>query len=168
MASSKLLKRSFAPLSLAVFLFASCLAAANESAPVWRELKPEEIISAEELRALQTDKKDFLLFDARNKRDYDLAHIQGAALPLPVRYYNDLALYNANVIADKPDTAVFLSEAMKAVPLQKPIVTYCNANCQSSTAVLLKLKALGFTDVRVMKEGLQGWEAGGYPVERAS
>ncbi|HTL69669.1 MAG TPA: rhodanese-like domain-containing protein [Candidatus Eisenbacteria bacterium] len=141
---------------------------ADETAPVWRDLKPEEIISADELRKLQLEKKSFLLYDARSKSDYDTAHIEGATLPMPHKYYTELSLYSANIISQKPDTAAYLRDAMRDTPKTTPIVVYCNSHCQASTAVLLKLKSLGFTDVRAMKEGIQAWEQKEYPVARSA
>jgi rhodanese-related sulfurtransferase len=46
------------------------------------------------------------------------------------------------------------------------IVTYCsNAACPNSQAVAAKLTALGYTDVRKYREGIQDWVEAGLPVE---
>ncbi|MFI6812409.1 rhodanese-like domain-containing protein [Nonomuraea sp. NPDC050328] len=46
------------------------------------------------------------------------------------------------------------------------IVTYCsNPACPNSEAVARKLLALGYTDVRKYREGIQDWVEAGLPVE---
>lgn len=46
------------------------------------------------------------------------------------------------------------------------IVTYCsNASCPNSQAVATKLTALGYTNVRKYREGIQDWVEAGLPIE---
>ncbi|MEV5745241.1 rhodanese-like domain-containing protein [Microbispora rosea] len=46
------------------------------------------------------------------------------------------------------------------------IVTYCsNPSCLNSQAVATRLTALGYTDVRKYREGIQDWVEAGLPVE---
>ncbi|MET9341011.1 MULTISPECIES: rhodanese-like domain-containing protein [unclassified Nonomuraea] len=46
------------------------------------------------------------------------------------------------------------------------IVTYCsNPACPNSQAVANRLTALGYTDVRKYREGIQDWVEAGLPVE---
>ncbi|MFI9571979.1 rhodanese-like domain-containing protein [Microbispora rosea] len=46
------------------------------------------------------------------------------------------------------------------------IVTYCsNPACANSQAVANRLTALGYTDVRKYREGIQDWVEAGLPVE---
>ncbi|WP_327676039.1 rhodanese-like domain-containing protein [Kitasatospora sp. NBC_00458] len=48
------------------------------------------------------------------------------------------------------------------------IVTYCsNEACPNSGQVADRLTALGYTDVRKYREGIQDWSEAGLPVERA-
>jgi rhodanese-related sulfurtransferase len=48
------------------------------------------------------------------------------------------------------------------------IVTYCsNPACANSGQVADRLTALGYTDVRKYKEGIQDWTDAGLPVETA-
>ena len=48
------------------------------------------------------------------------------------------------------------------------VVTYCsNAACPNSHAVAARLEALGYTDVRRYREGIQDWVEAGLPVETA-
>ena len=101
-------------------------------------LSDNEIISADELRQKQTSGTVFLLLDARGLPSYTQQHIEGAL-------HGD-------------------STPMEDIPKDRPIVTYCNANCSVSASLLYKLKQKGFTDVRAMVEGIQIWEKKGYPV----
>ncbi len=49
------------------------------------------------------------------------------------------------------------------------IVTYCsNASCPNSGQVAAKLSALGYTNVRKYREGIQDWVEAGLPVESAT
>ena len=57
-------------------------------------------------------------------------------------------------------------EWMKSYPANQPVVTYCNSNCHASATLALRLKQLGFTNVRSMEEGIQAWQQKGYPVDR--
>ncbi|HET7432285.1 MAG TPA: rhodanese-like domain-containing protein [Nocardioides sp.] len=46
------------------------------------------------------------------------------------------------------------------------IVTYCsNVSCPNSGAVARTLTALGYTDVRTYREGIQDWVEAGLPTE---
>ncbi|NGN65205.1 rhodanese-like domain-containing protein [Streptomyces sp. A7024] len=46
------------------------------------------------------------------------------------------------------------------------IVTYCaNPACANSTQVAGRLTALGYTNVRTYREGIQDWTAAGLPTE---
>jgi rhodanese-related sulfurtransferase len=48
------------------------------------------------------------------------------------------------------------------------IVTYCsNPGCANSGQVAERLTALGYTDVRKYKEGIEDWTDAGLPVETA-
>ena len=48
------------------------------------------------------------------------------------------------------------------------IVTYCsNAACPNSGQVAAKLSALGYTNVRKYREGIEDWVEAGLPVESA-
>jgi rhodanese-related sulfurtransferase len=48
------------------------------------------------------------------------------------------------------------------------IVTYCsNPACPNSTQVAERLTALGYTNVRKYREGIEDWTAAGLPTESA-
>ena len=119
------------------------------------ELRPQEIISMEELRELRNKKMDILIFDARSKEAYDQGHIQGAVLPLPMMYYQEKQLLAAGVISRPFDANQSLAEAMKEYPRGIPIVTYCNNNCKASAGLLRRLQKIGFTNIRSMEAGYQ-------------
>lgn len=55
----------------------------------------------------------------------------------------------------------------KNVSKNAEIVTYCGGpNCGQSTEAARKLMDLGYTNVRVFKEGLEGWKAAGNETSR--
>ena len=132
------------------------------------ELSKNQIISADDLRKKQVAGEDFLLLDARNKSAYDAAHIAGAKLSLPDDFFRQEQLFKLGIIPKAPDMAAALSQTMAACPPGKSIVTYCNANCAASAVLLMRLQALGFTNVRAMEQGIQVWEKKGYPVIKAA
>ena len=150
----------FLALFLSTVLFAQSYAAEKNLS---LDLGPEEKISMKELRELQIQKTDFILFDARGKDAYNAGHIEGAALPLPHVYYQEKQLLSAGVISKPFDYEESLAEAMKEQPRSAVIVTYCNSNCKASANLLRQLQKLGFMNVRSMEEGYQSWEKAGYP-----
>ncbi len=49
---------------------------------------------------------------------------------------------------------------------EAPIVTYCsNPACPNSGQVAALLEALGYTNVRKYREGIEDWTAAGLPLE---
>ena len=155
-----------------IFIFLwSVSVLANDVAPVdavarasWRPLTVDEIISPEELRGLQLTGKESVIFDARDKESYDKRHIEGAFLPLGSDFYEQSKLFKLKLIDTAPDMESELEKSTQHYPKNIPVVTYCNRGCKASAALLLKLKKLGFTDVRAMEDGIQAWEEKGYPV----
>lgn len=123
-----------------------------------------EAISIEEVRRLQVDKADFILWDARDKRSFDASHIQGASLPLSDAFYRTSELYAKGLSPEALDAPLALKERTASLDKSKPIVVYCNRNCKASEALAMQLKKLGFTRAQWMEEGLQAWEEKGYPV----
>ena len=144
---------------LCVFLFTQGQCFATPAA-----VDPKEVISAVELRELQLKKTRFIIFDARDKKSYDVGHIKDAVLPLDEDYYRQQELFRNGIIPTGPDPDKVLGQAMKKIKKNAQIVTYCNANCGASKVLQLKLVNLGYANVRVMTEGYQVWEAKGYPV----
>ena len=85
-------------------------------------------------------------------------------MSLSLEYFRQRELNKQGILPTPPDTHKFLAENMQKYPKDAKIVTYCNANCSASAALLFSLKKLGFTNVRSMDEGIQVWQAKGFPV----
>ena len=126
-------------------------------------LLPEEAVTTDELMGLMSKKADLIVFDARPRKSYNAGHIQGAVLPMDDEYYRQYELFQQKIISTAPDRNRALADAMKEVPKQKLIVTYCNRDCSASVSLLFELKRLGFTQVQAMEEGFQAWEEKGFP-----
>ena len=161
-------------LFLAIFFIFSCVEARAEvqikvsnpsSKPTKVGLFPEEVITLKELRNKQILHEPFILLDARGKKSYDEAHIEGALLPLSKDYYEQEELFRAGIIKALPNRDKDLARKMVQYPKNTPVVTYCNDHCQASVVLLLQMKNLGFANVRVLEEGIQSWQAAGYPVK---
>ncbi|WP_433716281.1 rhodanese-like domain-containing protein [Nocardia sp. CA-084685] len=62
------------------------------------------------------------------------------------------------------------SRAARLLPDQHaPIVTYCSNNaCRNSEIVAVKLRGLGYTNVRAYRAGIQDWTEAGLPIESES
>ncbi len=156
--------RKLLPLVLAALF---CAPAFAEGPKAVNGLFPDEILSADQLKAMIDRKEKFLLFDARDKRSYDSAHIDGAVLPRGDEYYRQEELFRQGLVKSlRPDDA--LKAEMAKLPKDTPIVTYCNANCHAASVLALQIKGFGFTNVRSMEEGIQAWERKGYPVVRSA
>lgn len=100
-----------------------------------------KIVTADEVRKKQLQNKDFLLIDTRYKAEYEKKYIQGAlCIPLIEIVY-------------------------KKIPKDKEIVLYCSSKgCDSSSKVAEQLVGMGYENISVLKDGLAGWEAKGYPI----
>jgi rhodanese-related sulfurtransferase len=156
-------------LLLLAFVFCAS-AAAEDTAKVgsvdvvtqasWREPGTEEKISADELRKMQLETKNLLILDARAKKPFDEKHIAGARLPLDPAFYALAATGPAEI-------DIALQKQFLNVAKDTPIVTYCTVGCKASAVLFTKLLRMGFRNVKVMEEGIQGWESKGYPVETA-
>lgn len=87
--------------------------------------------------------------DARPEELYRQGHIHGAS-NLP-----------SNELEDR------LPEVMAAVPLDAPIITYCDgAGCNSSKEVAFALMDNGYTNVRVLVNGWTVWQEANLPTEK--
>ncbi len=127
------------------------------------ELTAAERISSYDLYKLMREEPGLLVFDARNKRDYDTLHIEGAVLPLPIKFYNDSELFKEGLLPKAPDVETSLAEFMKMHPKDAHIVTYCNRDCKAAAKLLRMLNRLGYKNVQAMEEGVQAWKEMGYP-----
>jgi rhodanese-related sulfurtransferase len=82
---------------------------------------------------------------------------------LGATYYRDQHLPGAvNLVEDEVE-----AKAAELLPdKDAAIVTYCsNVGCNNSQAVANRLAALGYTNVRKYREGIQDWVEAGLPVE---
>lgn len=82
---------------------------------------------------------------------------------LPASYYAQAHLPGAlNLVADEvAERAAALLPDRDAA-----IVTYCsNASCGNSQDVASRLENLGYSNVRMYRDGIQGWVEAGLPTE---
>jgi rhodanese-related sulfurtransferase len=106
------------------------------------------LITRDELKAA-IDAGTVTVVDALGGQYYEKQHLPGAA-PL--------------VLADVDTQAATLLPDRAAA-----IVTYCtNPACPDSGQVADRLTALGYTNVRKYREGIEDWVAAGLPTESAS
>ena len=146
------------------FFWASILALSGAlCVPALAEELPEAV-SIDEVRRLQVEKAELILWDARDKRSFDDTHIRGAELPLGEDFYKASELYAKGFVPQEPDALLALKERTTTIDRSKLIVTYCNRNCKASEVLATQLLKLGFSGVRWMPEGLESWEEKGYPV----
>lgn len=106
------------------------------------------LITRDELRA-SIEAGSVTVVDALGESYWAQQHLPGA-----------LYLVEADVEAEAP---TLLPDKDAA------IVTYCsNPACPNSGQVAAKLEALGYTNVRKYREGIQDWVEAGLPVESAT
>jgi rhodanese-related sulfurtransferase len=87
-----------------------------------------------------------VLIDALGAGYYEQQHLPGALNLVE----EDVAARASTLVPDKGT----------------PIVVYCsNTACNNSQAVANRLAALGYTNVRKYREGIQDWVAAGLPTE---
>ncbi|MBS0195226.1 MAG: rhodanese-like domain-containing protein [Planctomycetes bacterium] len=83
--------------------------------------------------------------DARNRKDYDAGHVEGA-WHMPLEDFS----------GGSPEAAQFLNKT-------DPIVVYCTGgDCHASHDVVIMLEAMGFTRCYVMVDGYPAWQQAGY------
>lgn len=99
------------------------------------------ITTAEAVHLMNSN--DAVVVDARSSGDYDKGHILNAR-HVPLAGIEG----RAKEIAKSTD---------------RTIVCYCNSGSVAPQAAA-KLRKLGYTDVHVLKGGIQGWQADGMPV----
>jgi rhodanese-related sulfurtransferase len=105
------------------------------------------LISRDDLRA-GIDAGTLTVVDALGGEYYAKQHLPGAIALVEA----DVAAHAASLLPDKA----------------APIVTYCsNPACPNSQRVAERLTALGYTDVRKYREGIEDWVAAGLPTGSA-
>ncbi|KZB79799.1 rhodanese-like domain-containing protein [Amycolatopsis regifaucium] len=104
------------------------------------------LITRDELKAA-IDAKTVTVVDALGSEYYAKQHLPGA-VPLVLA---DVDAQAATVLPDRGAA----------------IVTYCsNPACPNSGQVADRLTALGYTDVRKYREGIEDWADAGLPLEQ--
>src|SRR5690606_9845611 len=103
-------------------------------------------IEVSEARQLLGD-PGVMFVDCRPRDLYQSGHISGA-----------LSL---------PSDAELQGSALAQLHSAQPIIAYCDARggCESSQRLAARLRELGLSDVRILKDGLPGWLSAGYPAE---
>ena len=104
-------------------------------------------MDADTLKTRLTEKEDVIVLDVRNADEIKgpLGHVAGA---------KNIA------VADLPNRVSSL-QAEK----HKPIVIVCKTEMRSLKAEQILARA-GFTDLSVLRGGMEAWNGKGYPVER--
>jgi|GEM_PF-6663361 len=128
-------------------------------------LAPSDVITCDALHDLFAPAQRPLIFDARDKRDYEIAHIQGARLPMSDAFYRELELYRNGILPSQPDPYPALASSMAGVSRDVRVAVYCSTNCTASAELVRELKRLGFAYAQVLDEGFQAWVEKGYPIE---
>jgi len=106
-----------------------------------------ELITRDQLRT-EIDAGTVTVVDALGGEYYTQAHLPGA---VPI-VESEVAALAALLLPNKA----------------APIVTYCsNAACPNSQRVASRLTALGYTNVRKYREGIEDWVAAGQPTVRS-
>ncbi len=104
-----------------------------------------EITSKEAIQYLSNPLPNMKIIDTREERQYYSGHIPGAI--------------SLNLMS--PD----FRENLKKLDPNMPYLVYCNIGKTSGEAYRIMLK-LGFTNVYHMKDGITGWNANSFPLER--
>jgi rhodanese-related sulfurtransferase len=135
---------------MAVYLAIICVAVLVATALVRRARDQRELarhtITPEALYALLASNRDVLLVDVRHPLDLlgDSVIIPGSRRLSPREVRENPAL----------------------LPKDKDVVVYCTCpSDKTSRAVLHRALSLGFLRITLLKGGLDGWRAKGYPVE---
>jgi rhodanese-related sulfurtransferase len=104
-------------------------------------------IEQEAARALMGD-PGAVFVDCRSKPEFQSGHI-ATALSVP---------------GEEPDITAPVARLLGAA---RTIVAYCDAasGCESSHRLAARLRELGYPDVRILRDGMPGWLARGYPAE---
>jgi rhodanese-related sulfurtransferase len=100
-------------------------------------------ISVEELKRLQSHDAP-LIFDAREKEEYEVSHIESAV-------YVGYSEFSSEKISEKIKDK------------DRPVVVYCSLGIRSEK-IGEKLKKAGFTNVRNLYGGIFEWKNKGYPI----
>jgi rhodanese-related sulfurtransferase len=118
----------------------------GSSSSTVKEMDSLPSVTYEEARDLY-HKGDALFVDARHTYDFGAGHIKGA-ISVPLQDFDTV----------RPMLSI--------LPKDKIIVIYCDgADCNSSRELALKLRADGYTNLKVFFGGWTEWTAHGQPRE---
>ncbi len=107
-----------------------------------------EIKAPSEAKAL-FDSGGYVFVDARGEEAYKENHVKGA-VSLPVDEFQKLG----KTFIDK-------------YPTNSRLIIYCSGReCEDSHTLGGFLKDLGYKEIKIMIDGLPGWQEGGFPIER--
>jgi len=144
---------------LFVFMFLFTVPAFAKPTP--ETLNGIETVSAQTVKSWLDDGKDMVILDPRKRTQFMELHLP-EAISCPVNLDEGLG---PKVIAK----AVKKLEACKditSLPKTALIVPYCNSvNCFMSPKAALALVKMGYTNVKWMREGINGWKSNGFPLE---
>ena len=106
--------------------------------PTTKPVESSVSLAFEDARALFL-KGDVLFVDARHSYDFGIGHIRGA-ISVPLQEFDEH------------------HPMLEIIPKDRPLIVYCDgAECNSSKELALKLKAAGYTDVKVFFGGWTEW-----------
>lgn len=106
-----------------------------------------ESIGREELVSALASGRRIVVLEALDRPYWEVGHIPGAIAAPPASIDKIAA-----ELANKDDE----------------LIVYCaSITCQNSGVVARKLRTLGYTNVRVYREGKADWEAAGLPLEKS-
>jgi len=105
-------------------------------------------VDAEQAKRL-VDNPKVLVVDTRDARDFRREHLPGA-VSLPYHGFNEQ-----------------YPEFGAAVPKDRPLLLYCyGSDCGLAARVAKRLVAAGYTDLAILRHGIEGWKAAKLPLER--
>ena len=129
----------------------------NWTSPAMLSLIPRYIPLKDDPRIIEIedakkffDKAISVFIDARKKEDYVKGHIPGA-----MNYY-------AEEFGTEDEESI-----TQFLPFDTIIITYCDGGeCELSRRLAERLGEIGYTKVRILVVGWDGWKKAGYPIER--
>jgi len=113
----------------------------------------------------------------RDQRDMEMHSITPEALHSLLASNQEIHVYDVRVPLDFLADSVIIVGATRIapkdilehpslIPKDKDSVVYCTCpSDQTSQTILRRARALGFSRIKFLQGGLEGWKARGYPVE---
>ena len=121
------------------------------SAPAEKPKSPVSLITVEELKAKVTSKQPVTIIDVRNTSSLERDERIPGAIHVKLRRLRSRLKF----------------APLKDVPKNREVVTYCACpNEETALRAAEVLTEAGFTRVRVLKSGWNGWVKAGGPIEQ--